>query len=145
MMPSLKSKSIPLATMSEVQEKVDDDSGDALQSRIRDAIWAFWTDDVNRPSWFRIDQNERLVKRIADAIGTDLAAINQTITDIAAELGCEPDNEAILQRIADYNRVIVAASSALRTYASGNFSSEPAESSLAAIDAMHVRTELDHG
>lgn len=45
-----------------------DAAGEDVPAALREAIRLWWTHDVNKPSWLRDDQNERLVTRIAAAL-----------------------------------------------------------------------------
>lgn len=48
---------------------------------IRSAIREWWINDVNKPSWFRDDQNERLIDRVIDALDA-AAAVRAEMVDI---------------------------------------------------------------
>ncbi len=39
-----------------------------VEARVRECVRAFWVHDVNKPSWFSSDQNEKLVQRILAAL-----------------------------------------------------------------------------
>lgn len=131
----MRDQTIPLATMGEVQEKAET-SAVVRERRIimgREYILAAPVDDLlSRLSDFmrrcddaRLGDGEVATTdkewdaaeaEVNAAIGAapapvkspspDLATLNQVITDIAAELGCEPDNEVILAKIAALKSVI---------------------------------------
>jgi hypothetical protein len=39
------------------------------EQQIRRAVRDFWVHDVNKPSWFTEEQNERLIQRLVRAVG----------------------------------------------------------------------------
>lgn len=61
---------------------------------VREAVRQFWIRDVNKPSWFRDDQNEKLVNRIADGIAGQIqpSAMRDALEAILKWYGGDPDD-----------------------------------------------------